>query len=175
MIHRIIFTLTALVMVSMAADLPESGSSCDPSSDSQTIVDSDDCTVFVKCVTNQDTGEAKWISSKCIDGTIYSAEKGRCDAYIGDNACQGYTKPAPSGRDIPAGCEDNFLCPNTLAFYVYPDWQDCTKYYVCQSGAVSNRNCNAFDGLTYYSANDYACVSSSAGTGVCLNGIPARP
>ncbi|KAK7505940.1 hypothetical protein BaRGS_00002662 [Batillaria attramentaria] len=61
--------------------------------------------------------------------------------------------------------------------YVYPDFNDCNRYYVCQNGQAVHMNCGVGEELDL---RDFSCRTPSSGSngqvrvtcGVLFTGLP---
>ncbi|XP_046358074.1 uncharacterized protein [Haliotis cracherodii] len=79
-----------------------------------------------------------------------------------------------SGSGSSGRCNQKFDCPSNLVFYIYPDWDDCTRFYTCREGVVETVSCSNFN-FQYYNPNLFSCeVDLSLGpftpqNNVCIN------
>ncbi|XP_025090347.1 peritrophin-1-like isoform X2 [Pomacea canaliculata] len=105
------------------------------------------CTQFLGCVYGQQ------YTMHCPSGLNFNPTLHLCDWP--DNAgC--VVPPAPQTQISPCtGCDLSSLCPSHVTYYQFPDWTDCTAYYICTRGVVSRVTCPS--GL-YYHFLQWSCA-----------------
>ncbi|XP_054713746.1 mucin-2-like, partial [Uloborus diversus] len=110
--------------------------------------DNKNCSMFVRCFSGSPYFQS------CPKGLYYNPTKRSCDF---DGEC-GSEPLVPSSRSLAINCG----CENCI----YPDADDCARYYVCLNGCAYDMQCN--DGLQFNAETltcDYeeqaACAKSS--------------
>ncbi|KAK7087518.1 peritrophin-1-like [Littorina saxatilis] len=95
------------------------------------------CYHFIACVHGQQ------YTMSCPGGLHYSASLKLCD-WPASSGCR--LPPVVTADPSPIQC--SVLCPPHVGYYQFPDWSDCSRYYICMRGTITGP-VKCPDGLFY--------------------------
>ncbi|XP_067672627.1 chondroitin proteoglycan 2-like [Haliotis asinina] len=97
----------------------------------------------------------------CANTRIYVMN---CPVTLHFNAARGYCDYPRNARcriSRPSKCPDLMVCPDHVMYFEFPDWSNCSSFYVCTEGQLAKRSCPA--GL-FYDFINWTCTYEDEAT-----------
>ncbi|XP_041349198.1 peritrophin-1-like [Gigantopelta aegis] len=101
------------------------------------------CDQYIQCFNG-----GLWVR-KCPVGLQFNPDTRYCDWKYNVN-CRSSKYPKPAQ---PSKCP--IVCPNHVTYFQFPDWTNCSSYYICTFGLLTKSACPS--GL-YYDFFNWRCT-----------------